>query len=233
MGKYSDIDSLVDEMRTNLRRLADRTLDALNEETSKAMEDANHEFGAYQQMFIEQIFRNAVDAFYDAYSPKSYQRTGGLYDVLDLKLDDSGMVVMGANGDYRSLFNETNFHSDRSGGNLFEKVFIDGYHGGAESISGGKADVWGAHPSPGIPYYRAPGLVRYSGETRKRWHRYGRWGSRAIRTESPYKIIARNLSAAEATEMFSKFKEISQKHNDAAVEKVRQNIPKFHAEIYG
>lgn len=232
MSKYKDVDMLAAEMKSKIYQLRDKTLDALNKETAKAVDSAMKEFGVYQQQKITQIFNSAVQEFYDAYTPKEYNRTYGLYDVLDLKTDSRGMVITSANG-YLDLFDSSSLHGDRSGGDLFQKVFMEGWHGGAESIASGKAAVWGNHPSPGTPYYRRSGFVTYPNSTAKRWHKYGKWGRVAVRTKSPYKIIEERLSAAEQAEMFSKFDEVVRKHNDRAVEKVKQSIKTFQTEIYG
>lgn len=232
MSKYKDVDMLAAEMKSKIYQLRDKTLDALNKETAKAVDSAMKEFGVYQQQKITQIFNSAVQEFYDAYTPKEYNRTYGLYDVLDLKTDSHGMVITSANG-YLDLFDSSSLHGDRSGGDLFQKVFMEGWHGGAESIASGKAAVWGSHPSPGTPYYRRSGFVTYPNSTTKKWHKYGKWGRVAVRTESPYKIIEERLSAAEQAEMFAKFDEVVRKHNDRAVEKVKQSIKTFQTEIYG
>lgn len=232
MSKYKDVDNLIDGIHSNIHKLAERTLEALNKETLEAMDNAYKEFGEYQQSKIRQIFNEAVDTFYSSYTPNSYDRTYGLYDVLDMKLNDKG-VVNTEDPTYMDLFNPDKLHTDRSGNSLFNKVFIEGYHGGAENISGTKSDIWGAHPSPGNPYYRAPGWVKYPGEIKKKWHKYGKWGRRSVQTASPYKIFSHELSAAEATEIFDNFKEISQRHNDAAVDRVKRDIPKLQAEIFG
>lgn len=232
MSNHRDVDMLINEMKSNLHKLAERTLEALNEETDRAMDDAMKEFGIYQQQKITEIFKNAVAEFYSAYTPKSYDRTKGLYNVLDLHTDEHGMVITGVNG-YQDLFDASQMHGDRNGGDLFNKVFMEGWHGGAESIAESKADTWGTHPAQGTPHYRRPGFVRYPNSTKVKWHKYGKWGKAAVQTKAPYTIIEENLKAAEGAEIFEKFKEISQRHNDKAIEKVKREIARFHSEIYG
>lgn len=232
MSKYKDIDDLFDGIENNIGKLADRTLELLNRETSEAMNNAYKEFGEYQQNKIRQIFNEAVDRFYSSYTPHSYVRTYGLYNVLDLKLNDKG-TVNAEDPAYMDLFNPDKLHTDRNGNSLFNKVFIEGYHGGAENVSGTKSDIWGAHPSPGNPYYRAPGWVKYPGERKKKWHKYGKWGRSAVQTTSPYEIFSRELEAAEENEILEKFKEISQRHNDSALDKVTRSISELQEEIFG
>ena len=245
----AEINNLVNEITDKLHRLADRTLQALNEETAKAMTEANKEFGLYQQQKIEQIFDEAVTRFYNDYLPSQYVRSGstselsgGLYDVLNMPLDESGIVVYNK---YEELLDGSKmsiqvnpsrraaiYDIDGLRMALFEQTFMEGWHGGAKTISSRKSDKWGAHPAPGTPYYRAPGRIRTENGGSK-WHRWGKWGKRATRTTAPFTIFSKNLSAAEGAEIFEKFKEISQRHNDTAVQKVQSDIPKFKAEIYG
>ena len=224
MGKYSDIDAMADRMKSNLEMEAELILEALNERTSKAMDDAMVEFGEYQKEKITEIFNEAVDRFYSAYSvvENGYQRQGnpakhegGLYEVLEIQLDDDGTVYMGNTGeDYTTLFDQSKMHKDRHGGDLFNKVFMSGWHGGAESGDG--------HPQNGTPYWRTPIPI------------YSRWGRKARKTTSPYTMIARDLGAIEGGEMFMKFKEISQYYNDKAVKTViEHDIPDIKAKIYG
>ena len=237
MSKYHDVDSLIREIKGDLDKFKEQTLKVLNEEVDRAMDDAAKEFGVYQQQKITEIFKNAVAEFYGAYTPKSYERqgrdgTGGLYNVLDLHTDEHGMVITGPNG-YQDLFDSSQMHGDRNGGDLFNKVFMEGWHGGAESISEGKTDIWGTHPSQGTPYYRKPGFVRYPNPTKTKWHKYGKWGKVAKRTTAPYTIIEEKLKVAEGAEIFKKFKDISQRHNDKAVKKVEQEeIPRIYSEIF-
>lgn len=244
----AEINNLVNEVIDKLHRLADRTLQALNEETTKAMDEANREFGLYQQQKIEQIFSDAVTKFYSAYQPNQYSRAGntstlrgGLYDVLSMPLDESGMVIYDG---YEELFDGTrmSFNDNGKGSDafydmngfremLFQQTFMEGWHGGAKSISTEKENTWGSHPSPGTPYYRTAGRIPTA--TGSRWHRWGKWGKRAVKTTPPFTIFSQNLSAAEGAEIFEKFKEISNAHNDRAVKKVQEMMPKFNADIFG
>lgn len=77
-----------------------------------------------------------------------------------------------------NMFDRDALHKDRRGGDLFNKVFIEGWHGGAESGPG--------HPSAGLPRYRVP--TPY----------YTHWGPIAYRTESPFEIFTKNLDAEES-----------------------------------
>lgn len=220
MGTYSDIDAIFDDIRNRITRLGNRILQAMNDETSKAMDDAMVEFGIFQQNYISNVFSSAVSSFYDSYTPGIYKRTNGLFDVLDLKVDDNGMVISYSN-DYMDMFNEEKMHKGRSGNDLFQKVFVSGYHGGAENPYDG-----------GTLCYRAPGLYRPENGDKPYWYRYGKWGRPAVRTKSAYEMFVEDMRSAEGGEMLDAFKSISQKHNDMAIDRVVKMIPRLEAEIF-
>ena len=196
----------------------------MNTQVGEAMNLAYKEFGTYQQGKIREIFDDAVTTFYNAYSPRSgYVRQNGLYDILEMSLDENGMVISNSSS-YSDLLNPNNMHPDRNGGNsLYQTVFMEGYHGGSKGISGSKASVWGEHPSPGVAYYRAPGKVKYPDGTVK-WHKYGKWGRPAARTTAPYTMFRDNMQIAEENEIFETFTKISQRHNDAAMKKINEKV---------
>lgn len=227
------IDSLYER-----KAVADKMmLDAINKETQAALKDAHIEFGQYQKAFMQEEFNKAVRDFYDAYDPKYYkeQRRGSLYEIFDAKIGPDGMVY-DETEDYSdsSLYDsDSPFLVDRNNESLFDKVFKQGWHGGAEKISADKADIWGAHPNPGTPYYRRPGKVLYPGEVRKRFHRYGRWGKMAIKTTPPYELFRDSMLRQEGGVVFDTYKEIVHKHNDKAVEKFyKEIIPRVTKEVY-
>lgn len=169
---------------------------------------ALREFGAYQQSKLAALFSEAVQEFYAAYTPSLYSRQYGLYETLDLKIDSDGTVLYDTAID---LVDASKMHGDRNGGDLFRKVFEQGWHGGAESGPDGETGK-DDHPSPGTPYYRTP-------------HPYYRhWGQKAIQTESPLDILQRKLDHAEGGEMFSTFKQIFNKYRDESDELVRSKI---------
>lgn len=230
MAEYNNINNLLDDIMNNLHKAADIVLERLNDETNVAVDKAYKEYGAYQRRKVEQIFRDAVLTFYDAYDPQYYtSRQYGLYELLDPSIDTDGMIHIG--DDYLTLFNADKMHPDRSGGDsLFQTVFIEGYHGGAKNISSNKSEVWGAHPSPGTPYYRRSGKVTYPNGVKK-WHKYGKWGRPAVKTDSAYNIFSTNLRIAEDTEMYEMFSEIAHRHNDEAFNKVCDEIPDIMREL--
>ena len=223
MSGQMNADQLCDAIRNRVYALANRVSEELETETSKAMDEASMEFGQYQQSKITELFNNAVSYFYNQYEPVFYKRqgdpntlSGGLYDVLSLKVDEFGQVEYDSPFD---LIDEDRMHKDREGNSLFQKVFMQGWHGGAESIAESKVGTWGAHPNPGVPYYRTP------------HPKYARWGERAKQSVSPWTTFNTSVRDAESGIILQRFKEISQRHNDDAVQKVVQMIPQIREEI--
>ena len=207
----SNAAAICDQIIAKLHQHAEKVLAVMNEETEKAMDEAYIEFGDYQRMAITEIFTDAVREFYNAYSPSSYSRTNGLYDILELKTNEYGIVEYGSVTD---LLEPGNMHTDRSGGDLFAKVFMLGWHGGATGT-----DKWGVSKSS--PHYRTP----------VGW--YTHWGAPAAWSEPPYDIFERNLEEAESGRIFSEFKKISDKHNELAMARVRKLLPSINAEVFG
>ena len=233
MGKYDDINRMCDEMISRQREFADEILRVMNDETSKAMTEAYKKFGEEQKKAIEDIFNDAVSSFYDDYTPKIYkERQYGLYDLLSLRYDERGMVENGNNGDYEDFFDESKLHTDRHGGSLYELTFLEGWHGGAKTISTNKAKTWGSHPSKGTPYYRTGGYVILNGK--RVWHKYGAWGRQAKQTTpSPYEKFRSEMISAEGGSIYQMFKTISDKYNDEAMKIVNNKMSQLHKKIYG
>lgn len=230
MSNYDEIDAACDRIIQGLELLADRVLEQMNIETEKAVDLSYQEYGEYETELITNVFTGAVQSFYDSYSPKEYQRSYGLFDVLDIKRDEHGLAIYEA-PNYDELYDGEKMHSGRSGNDLYELVFKEGYHGGAKDIGDG-ADVWGAHPSPGTPYYRKGGLVKYPGINKRRWHKYGKWGRPAVKSKSAYKLISETLNSEEPM-MDAKFEEIVHQNNNAAMDSVKKKIPELKAQIFG
>lgn len=183
------------------------------EEADKAVAKTYTEFGQYQAQMITKIFNDAVNQFYAAYTPNFYDRHDGLYDVLDMTYDQRGIVITGDGN--KLLFNKSEMHGDRRGGDLFNKVFIEGWHGGAES------SYRGDHPESGVPYYRKPvGYYKY-------------WGRRAVQTESPYHIINEALEIVEVPNMTAQLQSILDKNAKIAEIEIVKKIKILQQEIFG
>ena len=193
------------------------------------------EFGQYQQSRIKEIFNTAVKTFYDSYPAQTYKnkRRGSLYDVLDIKTDElgrvsDGLMVATSAPDYRGLFDPDNT-TDRKGNSLFEKVFVEGWHGGAEGIEPGLEEMWGKHPSPGTPYYRKGGIVKKTG----RYYKYAKWGRKAERTESPYSMIERELLEAERGDIAKEYQNVFSRNAAKLREDVNRQLEIYAKEIFG
>lgn len=210
MANYADASAMANDIIATLHRIANETLDVMNRETKKEGDLALKEFGQYQVRKISDIFFDAVQEFYDAYEPSVYGRTYGLRDLLDIRTDSNGIAEYETAED---LINPSNMHTDRSGNSLYEKVFMQGWHGGAESGPD--------HPSPGTPYYRAPVGIY--------WH----WSRPAIRTEPPFDIFQKALRVAESGEIRSEFETISNRHNDIAMANVQKAMEQISRKYYG
>ncbi len=225
---FKDVDQYYDDFYDKLTTLANRVLDEMNKASKDTVEKTYAEFGMYQRDRIRQIFNDAVGNFYAAYTPTQYDRTYGLYDVLNISYDRYGRVMY---DEVLDLLEPSRMHTDRKGGDLFQKVFMEGWHGGAERI-GASEEIWGAHPSPGVPYYRKPGFITLPDGTRK-WHKWGKWGRRSVRTVAPATMMYNELLVAESGYLHNKLLEIVNRYNDEAMDRIHKEvIPRLRAEIF-
>ena len=208
-------------------------LDQLITEYNKAMDDADkeaeYEFAKWQSEFLKDTFNKAITKFYSAYpgggaEPKKYKRqgsmsseTGGLYDLFELSnVNDSG-AKLDFEDDYHDVYSEAKMHSGRKGYNgLFQLVFVEGYHGGARTISPGKAKVWGKHPPGDDPYWRRRGFVRVLG----RMHDYGKWGSPAAKSTPPKQLVQSGMADA-FPEMLSEWNRVRKEYEDKKFEEYK------------
>ena len=225
---------LVEQVMKKIEILRDDIYEMANELWQNEAESIYKELGEYQRSQIEESFNEVVSSFYSSYKPRVYERTGGLYELLSIQEEERGTVKMSAPY-YKELYDETQMHPNRKGGNnLYKLVFQEGYHGGAPGISSTKADVWGEHPSPGTPYYRRGGVVKYP-SGRKIWHRYGRWGKKASKAKiSPYKKMAEEMANAMGKGGLFKteFNRICQEHLDKVNEEVRKKVPDMVVSLF-
>ena len=154
----------------------------------KAKEDAFADFLVVAEDRIRTIFNSVIQDFYASYSPKHYDRTESLYNLLQITTTRD--TLSGEfNSDMMSSFR--NGYSGDDG--LYDQVFRHGWHGGAGSGDG--------HPDPGRPYWRTP--VPY----------YNRWGHEAAMSDiSPLEDFNRRLSDYEKYEMQSDYDMIFSTH---------------------
>lgn len=220
-----------DKVEKMKKEIVDGIVDNFNKRKPKIYK----EFGVYQAQKVKELFNQAVDAFYNDYAPHDYSRIYGLYSLLDIKYDSSGVVYMDSDTMYEDLYNPEGLSGHRADGEtLYQTVFVKGYHGGAASISGDKASIWGHHPSPGIPYYRRAGMVTYPDGTKK-MHRYGKWGNAAVRADiSPFNMIYNTLLVKENSEMRDRLQEIAQAEADEVADQfVKEEVSDLARKYFG
>lgn len=112
-------------------------------------------------------YQAAAMAWYSAYTPRFYRRRLGLNNIYDAEANvDAPSIEYG--------FYEDRMTTDRAGHSLFDKVFVEGFHGGARE--GGV----------GTPRYRTPYRV------------YTRWGGAAAQTKSAYEMFEENKEKIES-----------------------------------
>ncbi len=115
---------------------------------------------------IKDIFREAVDAFYDDYDPGEYKRKKSMYNLLKIKRNDKAHTL---HMEFEPS-DMTHFRNGYSGDDgLYDQVFEKGWHGGADKgditriNDGGEVmEISTPHPSPGTPYWRSgPGFLHW------------------------------------------------------------------------
>ena len=146
----------------------------------------------------KQCVEIGVNEFYGTYDPKLYGRTGGL------KTFAKPEIV--GNEDFVFQFGPEYGQGSYSVGleYIFIKIFMLGWHGGADSGLG--------HPASGIPYYRTP------------YPYYNRWGRQAIKSPtSPYQNIINHWNAYCQNEWPS----IKQQIIDNVIKKYWDKIEKY------
>lgn len=89
---------------------------------------------------LHYFFETAITRFYSTYSPYYYDRRGTMNNIFFTERDGS-LLRFWFDSDLMP-------YRDGSVGDLYDTVFVHGYHGGASSGDG--------HPNPGTPYYRKP-----------------------------------------------------------------------------
>lgn len=199
MAQEIDLAPVLESLNSRIVKLGGELASALRDYIKKDEKEGYKEFGMAQQNAITSIFEHGVQQFYNAYTPIEYSRTGGLFKVLQMRTDENG-VVQSEDEKHMDLYDPSRMHKDRKGGDLFDKVFVHGWHGGAASGP--------YHPYPGAPYYR----------TYNDWGRYGAWGRRAYQSKAPADIIHEELSEANPGYIYELFCEIMNEHTLGALQ---------------
>ena len=194
-NSYTDYQKFFDDYMDRLQKRAEVAV-------RKALVDTNKEYLRAVEKDMRGVFRSAINDFYSDYTPQEYRRTYSLYNLLETRLDESdeddiGLVLS---------FNPSNMSSYRNGyagdDGLYDLVFRQGWHGGADKIASEKEFQWGVHPSPGTPYYRKPQKAHYP-----------HWGRRAERANvSPLSDIQSQVEEYQGTVNQALFNQIFNKH---------------------
>lgn len=220
-----EIRAMCDDIRKGIKEVTARVTEVIIEDIDTAFLDAYEEFSPYEHDELKAILNDAIDTWYDSYDKRGpYQpqkRMKNYSTFMDYNKDEDGLIDTGDPGERRGLFKKSKDLGpiDRSGNSLFEKVFIEGWHGGAK---------YGPfHPNPGIPYYRTPYSENLS-------RAYKRWGKRAKRTESAYKIFDKKVTRAEAGYLQKELDNMIDKHIDKALDIIEEKkIPEIVKEVFG
>lgn len=108
---------------------------------------------------VKEIFDKWVDNYYASYSPRYYSRTNGLKNAYICEVYGNILVF---ESDASMLGGS---HRIESKEYIFDHMFLEGWHGGANSGPN--------HPAPGELYWRTP------------FKEYTRWGSIAASSAAP------------------------------------------------
>lgn len=120
----------------------DETFDRLIEAAEKISAKLNAKYNKRVKFNLELIVKNAVDDFYQSYSPHRYKRQEGLYKGAKVNAtDDDWSIELGPQ------FMETNYEAGIN--YVYWNSFENGFHGGA--VDGPD------HPEPGVPWWKLHG----------------------------------------------------------------------------
>ena len=213
MASNDSIHSIIDEIHARAQTIQRRVTEAAQDIIPGIKESVFQEFGEYQQAKVEELFRSAVDQFYAAYSPTYYDRNLSLYNALEFEPDEYGIVDEQIDND--SLFSYSGVSSfERGGGSggLFERVFMDGWHGGATGTD------WRGETRT-TPSYRTPYGFYYN------------WGKEAVHTESPHDIAMRKIRGAESM-MDYEFEKIADRYTEVLTDKLTIAANRIADEVF-
>lgn len=133
---------------------------------TKVQDDINYLSSQFHYENALKCIDSGINKFYASYTPTFYNRTGGLKSFAHAEIYGDNQFIFQhgpefGSGGYRV-----------SNDYIYMKVFLLGYHGGADADS-----RKGRHPATGTPYWRTP------------YPYYSRWGNPAPQSTSPYELI--------------------------------------------
>jgi len=155
-----------------------------------ATKEAYAEYFLYAEKRVKEIYRDAIQRFYDSYTPEIYSRNYSMFNMLKTDYDPNEPSLT-------TGLDDSAMTTTRSGGSLYEQVYEQGWHGGADRIAPEKEVRWGTHPTPGTPYWRTPSPG------------YFHWGRKAERAPiSPADDYDEAFEKLNEDEFAHKFEEI-------------------------
>lgn len=254
------VDEFLNDLKKKKEIRRKQVLRYVEEENVRTLRKIYKEYGDKERRVIKRVFDDAVTKFYDSYDPSLYERygqtnqkNGGLYNILDEKriLDltrqKQEYLVNNSNNDslndlddsiseYREYMNENYMHKGRQRdtgriAELFDLVFMKGWHGGADRIDSSKAEIWGSLNS-NTPHYRTAGLITDPESGRQIYHRWGAWGREAKQTEAPFSIFCEEMQKAEDGELFSELSNIAMKKHPDHIKRIQKRIDTLKDTLY-
>lgn len=147
---------------------------------------------------LKKEFNEAIQEFYDDYTPTRYNRNESLYDIFKTDVDTTNGTLSFWNDPSKMTGFRNGYHGDDG---LYSQVYRRGWHGGADRISESKAEKYGEHPNTGTPYWRYPDPY------------YTRWGDDAkgkapIASVSPLENVKRRIKNYEEKEIKNELTEL-------------------------
>lgn len=177
MGKNN---SIKDAIKSEMKKIEDAKKN-LTKIAADYKEKGLPKLKKYQKEEMSKLSKKAIDSFYNEYSPKVYDRNGGLQNAYRIEEDSEGNYI--SNVDKNFIPNE--YPRLKSSDYIYETVFKKGWHGGSDSGKGFSYPYY-IPSGDGDPFSR-PRL--YDGTDGKPYSS-GRWGwAKAVKGTSPYKKI--------------------------------------------
>lgn len=172
-----------------IQRLVARAREAIYNAAKEAAVEVLDEM----ELNLQEIYRRIIDEFYADYSPDHYERTGSLYNLLDIE-NKEGTLDWGFESGKATSF-------ERGGGSdgLYEHVFRQGWHGGSTGTDKNGYTVR-------VPSWRSP----------VQW--YSHWGSVAEQApRSPLEAWEQEVDAYKTDVLPQRYNALYQKQ----IQKIR------------
>lgn len=152
-----------------IKHIQDAVAAEAQRQTKEILTKSITDFLPIVKLRIREIFNKAVTEFYNDYTPRRYDRrgdtsskTGGLYDLLVVKIDGSGLKLSGEFDESAILFRNARLASGVGAENgLYDQVFRHGWHGGSPRGL--------LHPNPSDTNDGATPYWRYPHPSYRRW----------------------------------------------------------------